>query len=61
MPKSCDHPERRPAAGECTAEQKEICHGEPQCENPHLRPQDGNCSVDLIAKCHGKAENHPCK
>ena len=61
MSKECEHPERRPATGECSAKQKSICHGDPACENPHLRPQDGACSAELIEKCHGKSKDHPCR
>ncbi len=54
MTVSCNHPERKPAMGECSAEQKRICHGDPQCDQPHLRPANGKCSAEQIEKCHGR-------
>ncbi len=61
MSGKCEHPERRPASGECSEELQRKCHGEPKCENPHLQPADGKCSDELIEKCHGKEKGHPCK
>jgi hypothetical protein len=60
MQKECAHPKKMSATGECSAEQKQICHGAAECENPQLRPADGQCTAERIEKCHGKGKNHPC-
>lgn len=49
----CEHPERKPAEGECSPELKKKCHGDPQCEHPDRKPEHGECSPELKKKCHG--------